>query len=124
MPNLLFSLHLFCITNSFDCKIHQAYYPKKARELIYFGEPFGAAEALEWGMLWRVVLEAQVLPEAIGLARRIADLPPRPVKDLKRILTQALRASLEETMAAETAATVQGFVDPESAKRVAERLTP
>ena len=97
---------------------------QKARELLYFGEPFGAAEALEWGMLWKVVLEAQVLPEAIGLARRIADLPPRPVKDLKRILTQALTASLEETMAAETAATVQGFVDPESAKRVAERLMP
>jgi enoyl-CoA hydratase/carnithine racemase len=93
--------------------------PQKARELILFGERFDAAQALEWGMLWKVVPQARLLPEAIETARRIAELPPRPVKDLKRILAQAPSASLEEVMAAEAAATVQGFLDPESAKRVA-----
>ncbi len=92
---------------------------QKTRELIYFGERFDAVQGLEWGMLWKVVPQAQLLSEAISLARRIAELPPRPVKDLKRILRQALSCSLEEVMAAETAATVQGFLDPESAKRVA-----
>lgn len=97
---------------------------QKTRELIYFGERFDAAEALEWGLLWKVVPQAQLLSEAITLARRIAELPPRRVADLKRILALAPSSSLEEVMAAETAATVQGFLDPESARRVAERLVP
>ncbi|MEO8450737.1 MAG: enoyl-CoA hydratase/isomerase family protein [Gemmatimonadota bacterium] len=92
---------------------------QKARELIYFGERFDAVQALEWGMLWKVVPEAELLSEAISLARRMAELPPRAVRDLKRIMTQAPSCSLEEVLAAETAATVQGFLDPESAKRVA-----
>lgn len=93
---------------------------QKARELIYLGERFDAAQALEWGLLSKVVSPAQLLPEAIDLARRIAELPPRPVKDLKRILTLAPSCSFEEVLAAETEATVRGFLDPESAKRVAD----
>ena len=96
--------------------------PQKTRELIYFGERFDATQALQWGLLWRVVPQAQLLSEAIDLARRIAELPPGRVADLKRILTLAPSASLEEVMAAETAATARGFLDPESARRVAARL--
>jgi enoyl-CoA hydratase/carnithine racemase len=91
---------------------------QKTRELLYFGERFDAAQALQWGMLWRVVPPEQLLTDAIKIARRIADLPARPVKDLKRILSRSA-SSLEEVLAAETAATVRGFLDPESAKRVA-----
>lgn len=93
---------------------------QKARELIYFGERFDAAQALDWGILWKVVPPAQLLAEGIELARRIAELPSRPVKDLKRILTQALSGGFEAVLAAETATTVQGFLDPASAKRVAD----
>jgi enoyl-CoA hydratase/carnithine racemase len=91
---------------------------QKTRELLYFGERFDAAQALQWGMLWKVVPHNQLLVEAIKVARRIADLPEGPVKDLKRILTK-LSFGLQEAMAEETAATVRGFLDPESAKRVA-----
>ncbi|HEY6619656.1 MAG TPA: enoyl-CoA hydratase/isomerase family protein [Steroidobacteraceae bacterium] len=92
---------------------------QKTRELLYFGERFDAAQALQWGMFWKVVPQAQLLAEAIQVARRIADLPAQPVKDLKRILARGPSVSLEAAMAAETAATVRGFLDPESAKRVA-----
>lgn len=98
--------------------------PQKARELIYFGERFDAAQALEWGLLWKVVPEAQLQSEAITLARRLAELPAQRVADLKRILALAPSSSLEEVMAAEASATVQGFLDPGSARRVAERLAP
>ena len=97
---------------------------QKTRELIYFGERFDAAQALEWGLVWKVVPQGQLLSEAITLARRIAELPPGRVTDLKRILALAPSSTLEEVMAAETAATVQGFLDPDSARRVAERLAP
>jgi enoyl-CoA hydratase/carnithine racemase len=91
---------------------------QKTRELLYFGERFDAAQALQWGVLWKVVPPEQLLTEAIEVARRIAGLPARPVKDLKRILARSA-SSLEDVLAAETAATVRGFLDPESAKRVA-----
>lgn len=91
---------------------------QKTRELLYFGERFDAAQALQWGMLWKVVPPDQLLAEAIQVARRLADLPAGPVRDLKRILSKTPRG-LEEILAAETAATVRGFLDPESLKRVA-----
>jgi enoyl-CoA hydratase/carnithine racemase len=91
---------------------------QKTRELLYFGERFDAAQALQWGMLWKVVPHDQLLIEALKAARRIADLPEKAVKDLKRILAK-LSFGLDEAMALESAATVRGFLDPESAKRVA-----
>ena len=90
---------------------------QRARELIMLGERFDATQAHEWRLIWKVVPDAVLMPEALNLARRIAALPPGPVRDLRRILVR--RASLEQTMAAETEATIRGFLDPETAKRVA-----
>jgi hypothetical protein len=57
--------------------------------------------------------------EALALARRIAALPGGPVRDLRRILAGPGHAGLDAAMAAETDATVRGFLDPETAVRVA-----
>jgi len=90
---------------------------RRARELILLGERFDAAEAQAWGLVSKVVPDAELLPEALALARRIAALPPGPVSALRRIL--AAGAGLDAAMAAETEATVRGFLDPETARRVA-----
>jgi enoyl-CoA hydratase/carnithine racemase len=92
---------------------------QKARELILLGEKFDAAQAQRWGLVWKVVSDAALMPEALGLARRIAALPPGPVRDLHRILASRKGAGLEAAMAAETDATVRGFLDPETARRIA-----
>jgi aryl-alcohol dehydrogenase-like predicted oxidoreductase len=55
------------------------------------------------------------MPEALALARRIASLPPGPVRDLRRILARRSGGGLEGAMAAETEATVRGFLDPKTA---------
>jgi enoyl-CoA hydratase/carnithine racemase len=91
---------------------------QRTRELLYFGERFDAAQALQWGMLWKVVPLAQLLNEAIRTAQRIADLPAGPVQDLKKILARRSSSTIEEIMAQETAATVRGFLDPQSLERV------
>jgi enoyl-CoA hydratase/carnithine racemase len=65
------------------------------------------------------VPDVEVMPEALALARRIAALPPGPVQDLRRILARRSGGGLDAAMAAETEATVQGFLDPETAQRVA-----
>ena len=91
----------------------------RARELIMLGERFDAAQAREWGLIWKVVPDGDLLPTALGLARRIAALPPGPVRDLRRILARREGGGLDAAMAAETDATVRGFLDPETAKRIA-----
>ncbi len=93
---------------------------QKARELILFGERFDAAQAKDWGMIRDVVSEDELMPMAIELAQRIAALPSGPVQDLRRILTRPGGASITAAMALETEATVRGFMDPETAKRIAE----
>jgi enoyl-CoA hydratase/carnithine racemase len=92
---------------------------KKARELIMLGERFDAAQAMEWGIVSVVVPDAELMTEALTLARRIAALPPGPVRDLRRILAQREAGGLAAAMAAETDATVRGFLDPATAARVA-----
>ncbi len=92
---------------------------QRARELILLGERFDAAQAHAWGLVWKVVPDAALMPEALHLARRIAALPPGPVRDLRRIIARHAGAGLEAAMTAETEASVRGFLDPETAKRVA-----
>jgi enoyl-CoA hydratase/carnithine racemase len=93
---------------------------QRARELILLGERFDAAQAHAWGLVWKVVPDDVLMQEARALARRIAALPHGPVRDLRRILARLPHAGLESAMAAETDATVRGFLDPETAKRITE----
>jgi enoyl-CoA hydratase/carnithine racemase len=92
---------------------------QRARELIMLGERFDAAQAKDWGLIWKVVPDADLMPEALALARRLTALPPGPVRDLRRILARPGGGGLEVAMAAETEATVRGFLDPETARRIA-----
>lgn len=91
---------------------------QRAREMILFGEKFDAGQAKEWGLVKDVVPDAELMPQAVALAKRIAALPPGPVRDLRRILARRDGGGLAAAMAAETAATVRGFLDPETARRV------
>lgn len=92
---------------------------QRARELILLGERFDAAQAHAWGLVWKVVPDDVLMRDAVALARRIAALPQGPVRDLRRILARSAGTGLAAAMAAETDATVRGFLDPETARRVA-----
>jgi enoyl-CoA hydratase/carnithine racemase len=92
---------------------------QRARELIMLGERFDAAQAHGWGLVWKVVADAELMPVSLALARRLAALPPGPVRDLRRILARRGGGGLDAAMALETDATVRGFLDPETAKRIA-----
>jgi enoyl-CoA hydratase/carnithine racemase len=93
---------------------------QRAREMILFGEKFDAKQAQSWGLIKDVVADEDLMPATIALAKRVAALPIGPVKDLRRILARRHGSGLEAAMAAETAATVRGFLDPETAMRVAK----
>ena len=89
----------------------------RARALIMLGEKFDAAAAHAMGIVHQVVADEALMDTALGLARRLAALPPGPVRDLRRILVG--RAELDAALAAETDATVRGFLDPATARRIA-----
>lgn len=92
----------------------------RAREMIFLGEKFDADQAKAWGLIRDVVADEALLPAAVELAKRLAALPRERVADLRRILACSDGAGLVAAMAQETEATVKGFRDPESARRVAQ----
>jgi enoyl-CoA hydratase/carnithine racemase len=92
---------------------------QRARELILLGERFDAAQAHAWGLIWKVMSNDTLMREALALARRIAALPSARVRDLRRILAGRAGRGLDAALAAETDATVRGFLDPGTATRIA-----
>lgn len=90
----------------------------KAKEMILFGERFDANQALDWGLAWKVVPEADVMNETLKAAERIRDLPEGAVRDLKKVINRACHLDAEAAMKLETDATVRGFLDPATAERI------
>ncbi|ORV94894.1 enoyl-CoA hydratase [Mycobacterium interjectum] len=58
---------------------------KVAMELLMTGEPITAADALEWGLINRVVGQGEVLDAALALAARVTVNAPLSVQASKRI---------------------------------------
>lgn len=94
-----------------------------ARELLFLGEKHSAADLQSMGIAWRVVPDAQLMSEAHAVAGRIAALPTGAVADMKRTLASTATTDLQAAIALETEATVRGFLDPETAKRIKQFST-
>ena len=92
---------------------------QKARELILFGEKFGAAEAKAMGLAWKVVPRASLMAEAQAAGERIAALPQGAVRDLKRLLQRAATLDPVAAMAVETEFAVRQMLDPTMRERLA-----
>jgi enoyl-CoA hydratase/carnithine racemase len=88
----------------------------KAREMLFFGERYSAAELLAFGVAWRVVGDEQLLDQAQQTAKRLADMPILSVRAMKRVLNASASTDLDHALALETEATVAGFMDPETTR--------
>ena len=67
----------------------------KALELAMTGDRVDAQEALRIGMVNRVVPDAELMPAAMDLARRLKANPPLAVSWAKKLIYQSLDMSLE-----------------------------
>ena len=68
---------------------------RRAKEIILTGTPFGAGDAMEWGIVNRVLPPAGLMEETLGVARRIAGNAPIAVRAAKRALTAATGVDLK-----------------------------
>jgi 2-(1,2-epoxy-1,2-dihydrophenyl)acetyl-CoA isomerase len=67
----------------------------RARALAMLGEPMSAAQAEAWGMIWKAVDDAALMPQAEELAGRLAAGPTEAYALMKRAFAASASNSLD-----------------------------
>ena len=78
----------------------------RALQMALLGDPVSAEEALEWGLINRVLPDGKLMDETRELARRLAAGPTRSYANSKRMLNNSLMRIMDEQLDLE--ADVQG----------------
>ncbi|HXY05151.1 MAG TPA: enoyl-CoA hydratase [Burkholderiaceae bacterium] len=86
----------------------------KAAEKLLFGEPISAEEALEMGLVNRLLPAGEVVEYAMHQARRFRALPSGAVRETKRLLKSGWRAAVQLAMEDELRTLGRLLVSPES----------
>ncbi|NCQ25518.1 MAG: enoyl-CoA hydratase/isomerase family protein [Rhodobacteraceae bacterium CG17_big_fil_post_rev_8_21_14_2_50_63_15] len=90
----------------------------RAREMLFLGDRYDATQLQEMGVAWKTVSDQNLMTTAQETARRLADLPPLAVRAMKRVLNSTAFCSLHHAMDLETEATIAGFMDPETTRKL------
>jgi enoyl-CoA hydratase/carnithine racemase len=109
------SLNLF-VTGAVTSILPSIVGPIKAREMLFLGNRYSAAELRDIGVAWKVVPDDELLREAEVIASQLAALPTLSTRAMKRVLNQAIAGGLQQALNLETEATVAGFLDPETTR--------
>jgi 2-(1,2-epoxy-1,2-dihydrophenyl)acetyl-CoA isomerase len=86
---------------------------RRTRELMLTNRVLNAAQALEWGVVNRVVPDEQVLAEAMKLATKLAQGPTRAFGEVKNLLNSSFDQSLETQMELEGRAIAAMITTPD-----------
>jgi 2-(1,2-epoxy-1,2-dihydrophenyl)acetyl-CoA isomerase len=70
----------------------------RAFEMAYLGERIPAAQAAEWGLVNRVVSDAELQNSATTLATRLASGPPGSYANIKRTINDRFYAGFDEAL--------------------------
>jgi enoyl-CoA hydratase/carnithine racemase len=89
-----------------------------AREMLFLGEKYDAPTLKQLGVAWKVVPDAALMAEAQAVARKLAALPPLSVRAMRRTLYRTAMTDLATALSLESDATVKGFLDPETTRRL------
>jgi 2-(1,2-epoxy-1,2-dihydrophenyl)acetyl-CoA isomerase len=73
----------------------------RAQGMMMLGEKIPAATALDWGMIWQVVPDAELMATATSLAARLAAGPTKSYALIRHGIRESLDASLTEALAIE-----------------------
>jgi 2-(1,2-epoxy-1,2-dihydrophenyl)acetyl-CoA isomerase len=89
-----------------------------ACEMFFLGETFDAQQALRFGILNRVVADAELAAETRRLAVRLRDAPHASIAAAKHAVYMSEESSLERMLQYETEAQIQCFQSKEARERV------
>lgn len=88
----------------------------KAKEMVFFADIFGAKEALELGIVNRVVPAAEIDAFVQAWAERLASGPPIALSMSKKLLNQSFSVSLTDALEAEGQAQTVNFASQDTAE--------
>jgi 2-(1,2-epoxy-1,2-dihydrophenyl)acetyl-CoA isomerase len=86
---------------------------KRAKEIALLGERFGAAEAERWGLLNRVVDDAQFVAEVEKLVSRLGSGPALALARTKQLLNESSGSTLAQQLDAEADSFADCTADPD-----------
>ncbi|HEY8333710.1 MAG TPA: enoyl-CoA hydratase-related protein [Tardiphaga sp.] len=81
----------------------------RARALALLGQPLHAEQAEQWGLIWKMVEDGELLGEAMAIAQALADGPPVSIGLIKNQIDAAWNASLEATLDSEASSQSRAF---------------
>jgi 2-(1,2-epoxy-1,2-dihydrophenyl)acetyl-CoA isomerase len=70
----------------------------RAKELSLLAEKLPSEQALDWGLINRVVDDAELLPEALKMAQKIADGPTLSLSEIRRLYWASPHNTYEEQL--------------------------
>jgi len=100
---------------------------RRAAELLFFGEPFGAEAAREFGIVNEVCIESELFLRTNAAAQQLAEKPPTALRTAKALLKQGSADNIKAAMARETkqfAALLQGPEAREAMMAFMQRRKP
>lgn len=92
---------------------------RKAQELLLLNERVSAADALEMGLVTRVIAEDELSSKVRAAAERMAAGPVNALGGIKSLLTRSFESSLESQMEEELRLMVKAGSSPESIEGIA-----
>lgn len=78
----------------------------KSKEMAYLGRTMNAAEALDMGLVWKVVPHDALLEEVRELATRLSRMPTLAIGRMKRVISRTYEMSLGEILREEVRAQI------------------
>lgn len=100
---------------------------RRAAELTFLKRTLSAQEALEWGLVTRVVAPGSLAGEAEDVARSLAEGPTGAYGRVKALLRRSLSASLEEQLEDEAVAIAETMATADAQEGISafrERRSP
>ena len=90
----------------------------RARALMLTAQPLPAERAAEWGMIWRCVADAELMPEATALCAQFATAPTQGLALIKRALAASATNSLDDQLDLERDLQREAVMSPDYAEGV------
>lgn len=70
----------------------------RAKGLALLGDKLSAEKAEQWGMIWQVVDNEQLMPEALKMAEHLATQPTKGLATIKRLLNDSFSTPMHQQL--------------------------